>query len=69
MYSDGLTEACNEKAEFFGEERFNALLPGLQGMSAEQAGTVIYEEVERFVGDARASDDFSLIIVKRRFML
>ena len=69
VYSDGLTEARNEKDEFFGEERFNALLPGLQGMSAEQAGLVIFEEVERFVGDARASDDFSIIILKRRFML
>jgi phosphoserine phosphatase RsbU/P len=64
-YSDGLTDACNEKNEFFGDERLDALLPRLHGMTAEQAVTLIKTEVEQFVGEARASDDFSLVILRK----
>jgi sigma-B regulation protein RsbU (phosphoserine phosphatase) len=64
VYSDGLTEARNENGAFF-EDRLRPLLPKLRGLSAEAAGRLLIAEVDRFVGDARPSDDLSLVLLKR----
>jgi hypothetical protein len=65
VYSDGLTEARNEAGIFFGDERLLALLPSLAGLSANKIGERILSEVDRFVGEARAHDDLSLVVLKR----
>jgi phosphoserine phosphatase RsbU/P len=65
LYSDGVTEASNRGGEFYGEERLEALLPSLRGMHAEDIGRRIIEDVDRFVGDAKVSDDLSLVILER----
>jgi sigma-B regulation protein RsbU (phosphoserine phosphatase) len=65
VYSDGLTEAVNSKDEFFGEERLQALLAGLGGLSAKAAGERLLTEVARFVGEERFTDDLSLVVIKR----
>jgi sigma-B regulation protein RsbU (phosphoserine phosphatase) len=64
-YSDGLTEARNERGEFFGPERLLRLLPTWQNLSPERLGNAVTTEVDWFVGDARANDDLSLVILKR----
>lgn len=64
-YSDGLTEARNERGEFYGSERLLRLLPTCQNFSAERIGTTVTADVDWFVGEARANDDLSLIIMKR----
>ena len=64
VYSDGLTEARNEHGAFF-EDRLRPLLPKLRGLSAEAAGRLLIAEMDRFVGDARPSDDLSLVLLKR----
>jgi hypothetical protein len=64
-YSDGLTEARNERGEFFGPERLLRLLPGWQNLSAEKIGKAVTSEVDWFVGEARANDDLSLVILKK----
>jgi serine phosphatase RsbU (regulator of sigma subunit) len=65
IYSDGVTEARNSAEEFFGDDRLAALVPRLSGLSAEAAGRLVLAEVERFAGEERASDDLSLILLKR----
>jgi hypothetical protein len=65
IYSDGLTEARNARGEFFGRERFNMVLRHCWGRSAEYAGQALLAEVDRFVGEARPSDDLSLIVLRR----
>lgn len=69
VYSDGLTEARNEAGEFFGEERLETLLPYLRTLSAEEAGRHLLDVLSDFVGAARASDDLSLVLVKRTMPL
>ncbi len=64
-YSDGVTEARNEQGEFFGLERFHRMVSSLRNLSVAEIGQAITAEVGRFVGEARANDDFSLVIVKR----
>lgn len=65
FYSDGLTEARDREGVFFGDDRLYGLLPTLRDVPAKKVGARIIEEVESFIGDAKPSDDFSMIILKR----
>lgn len=65
IYSDGVTEARNESGDFFGDGGLKDLLPQLEGLTATRAGDIILNHVDIFIGDARATDDLSLIILKR----
>ncbi|HTX17437.1 MAG TPA: PP2C family protein-serine/threonine phosphatase [Bacteroidota bacterium] len=65
VYSDGLTEASNEKGEFFGVERFLKRLAGMRNKSPEEIGRALLGEIEFFVKDAAPNDDLSLIIIQR----
>jgi len=64
IYSDGLTDACNDQGDFFGDERLLGLLPQLQELSAQAAGDRLLAELKRFVGDERRADDLSLVLLK-----
>src|SRR3989449_6947 len=64
-YSDGLTEARDARDEEFGADRLKALLPGLRGLSAEQAVRVIIDDVNAFLGGERPHDDLSLVVLVR----
>jgi len=64
IYSDGLTECRNQQHEPFGELRLSNLLTAASG-SAREIGERVVSAVERFVGEARFEDDFSLAILKR----
>ncbi len=65
IYSDGLTECRDLHHEPFGEQRLYNVLAGASSRSARQIGEEVVSAVERFVGDARFEDDFSLAILKR----
>ncbi|MGA7306121.1 MAG: PP2C family protein-serine/threonine phosphatase [Rhodothermales bacterium] len=65
-YSDGISEARNEEGRFFGEERLRRLIGRLHNRSAADVGAAILESVDDFIGDARPSDDLSLVILRRR---
>jgi hypothetical protein len=65
VYSDGLTEAMNERNEFYGEERLYAVLPPLRGLAPGEVGERLLKDVSKFVGEEHTNDDLSLIVVKR----
>jgi serine phosphatase RsbU (regulator of sigma subunit) len=65
-YSDGLTEAHDSRNELYDDARLLALAPQLRDLSAEEAGQRLLADVNRFAGDARARDDLSLILIRRR---
>jgi len=65
-YSDGLSEARNERGEEYGVERLRGLLAELRGLPPEDIGGRILKDVDRFLGDARPEDDLSLVVVTRR---
>ena len=66
VFSDGLTEARNEAGEFFGEERLKSLLTTIQDQTSEQLGNKILFEANYFVGNAKAHDDLTIAILKRK---
>ena len=65
VYSDGLTEAMNERGDLYGDERLEALLPRLRDLTPAVLGARLVREVELFTADERQSDDLSLVILRR----
>lgn len=65
VYSDGVSEAMNEREDFFGEERLHPIVMRTGGLTAAEAGTLILEELSAFVGHAEQSDDVSLMVLRR----
>jgi sigma-B regulation protein RsbU (phosphoserine phosphatase) len=65
IYSDGLTDARNEAGEFFGEQRLLGLLSAFKESSVDQIGEAIITQVHQFMGEARATDDLSIAILKK----
>lgn len=65
LYSDGLTEAKNERGEFFGKERLMRLLQSAPE-TPEQIGHSILREIDSFTGTTTPSDDLSLVILQKK---
>lgn len=65
VYSDGLTDAQNEKGEFFEDMRLFEFLAKSGKLSAREAGEKLLKEIDNFNGDSGVNDDISLVILKR----
>lgn len=65
IYTDGITEAMNDQAEPYGDDRLLELLVGRQEMSAMLLNQYIVGDVEQFVSGAEQSDDITLMTLKR----
>jgi len=66
MFSDGVTEACEPgKDEEFGEDRLARLAGELRTEPAEAAMRSIIDTLMKWIGDAPAADDITLIVAKK----
>lgn len=66
LYTDGITEAQNEKEEFYGEARLlNSIRANLNG-SAQEIKQGILADLQKFVGSAPQYDDITLTVVVRQ---
>lgn len=65
LFTDGVTEAMNERREFFGVERLRATLRTVEA-SADPAAIVgrVRSAVRRFAGDAELADDLTLMALR-----
>lgn len=63
-YTDGLTEAENNKQEQFGEERLIDLLQRTSFDNAEHADMALNAEVEKFRDGAEPNDDLTILCMK-----
>lgn len=64
FYTDGISEAMNNKGEEFGEERLEALLRRNSAASAKEILENIRKTVFAFTGSAPQHDDFTMVVVK-----
>ncbi|MFA7419528.1 MAG: SpoIIE family protein phosphatase [Melioribacteraceae bacterium] len=64
IYSDGISEAMNNKQEEFGEERIIKVLRGNSKSSAAAIQNKLLSGIEDFCGDAEQHDDITLLLVK-----
>ncbi|KWT76847.1 SpoIIE family protein phosphatase [Candidatus Magnetominusculus xianensis] len=64
MYTDGVTEAINEKDEEFGEERLNRLILENHDKPIKEFVELINAELKKFTGEQPQFDDITLMILK-----
>ena len=65
IYTDGVTEALNQRDEEFGEERLIEVMRRARDESPSQIVTAVFDEVRRFSGDQQR-DDVTLIVARCR---
>lgn len=65
LYSDGVTEAQDEKENEYGEERLANFLRPIRTETAEGLVDDVFREIDRFAGAAPQYDDITLFIIKR----
>ncbi|HLX11738.1 MAG TPA: SpoIIE family protein phosphatase [Bacteroidota bacterium] len=66
FYSDGLTEAMNDKHEQFGDATVHDLVQSKRGLASEKILESVLEGVKKFRGDAVVHDDITVVVVKAR---
>jgi sigma-B regulation protein RsbU (phosphoserine phosphatase) len=64
MYTDGVTEALNDKEEEFGEERLENLIKKNSKFSSEQMLNKIVTDVQSFSENVSQYDDITLVLLK-----
>jgi len=64
FFSDGITEAMNEKDEMFGEDKLNEILKGKSNNRSTEVMDKIWSEVQLFRGSTPVNDDMTMVIVK-----
>ena len=64
FFSDGITEAMNEKDEMFGEEKLTEILKGKANTRSTEVMNKVWSEVKYFRGSALPNDDMTMVIVK-----
>ncbi len=65
MYTDGITEAMNNKKEQFGTRRLEALLQQNGHLTPDRFSHFLKIEIETFTGNAPQSDDIAYLVLKR----
>jgi hypothetical protein len=65
LYTDGFTEAMNEKEELYGEERLINLIKSNSNLSARELINLVLKDVNKFVDNYPQHDDMTMLILKR----
>jgi serine phosphatase RsbU (regulator of sigma subunit) len=65
MYSDGVTETFDPAGDEFGDERLAELARRHRDLGAAQLEAVVLREIEAFGGGQKATDDRTLVVLKR----
>jgi len=66
FYTDGITEAMNEKQEEFGFDKLANVITSNRALDAKGISAKIDEEVTQFVGKMHQHDDITMVVLKAR---
>jgi len=64
FFSDGITEAMNEKKDLFGEDKLTELLKNQTSKRSAEIMNFVWDEIKTFRGQAPPSDDMTMVLVK-----
>lgn len=67
LYSDGVTEAANNKSSFYGEQRLNTIVKKLKDKSSKEIALGILEDVIKFSRNGTYNDDKTIVVIKRTY--
>ena len=66
LFTDGISEAFNEKSEEYGEDRLASFLQANQDFPSPSFIQSLFSDVLRFCGDAKPTDDMTLMCITRQ---
>ena len=64
LYTDGVTEAMNERNELFSDDRLEKQIRALEGRPVREIAVDIMKGVEAFTKGVPQSDDITMMILK-----
>jgi sigma-B regulation protein RsbU (phosphoserine phosphatase) len=64
FFTDGISEAMNDRSELFGEDRLRVLLEENADLQMEELREKVVDEVFSFAGGAVQHDDMTMVLVK-----
>lgn len=65
LYTDGFTEAMNEKHELFGEDKLINLIELNKSLRTKEIVNLILKEVKKFTDNYPQNDDMTIVVLKR----
>ncbi|MEW6508010.1 MAG: PP2C family protein-serine/threonine phosphatase [Bacteroidota bacterium] len=65
LYTDGCTEAMNEKHDQFGEEKLISLIESNRNLTAKDLVNLVIKDVRKFVDNYPQHDDMTIVVLKR----
>ncbi|HQB39979.1 MAG TPA: SpoIIE family protein phosphatase [Deltaproteobacteria bacterium] len=66
LYTDGVTEAMNNKLEQFSEKRLESSIEALRGRNLQDTVSGILADIHSFTGQAEQSDDITIMMIQYR---
>jgi sigma-B regulation protein RsbU (phosphoserine phosphatase) len=64
FFTDGISEAMNERDDCFGEGRLGQFVEMHSHLTSDELRERVLREIEAFVGDAPQHDDMTMILLK-----
>jgi sigma-B regulation protein RsbU (phosphoserine phosphatase) len=64
FFTDGVTEAMNERNELFGDDNLNAILKNKSSARSSEIVNEIWSSIQTFRGEAEVNDDMTMVVVK-----
>jgi len=64
MYTDGVTEAFNDRGEEFSEERLRQVVTAHSGGGVQATARAVMENVKAFTGEVPQSDDIAILALQ-----
>lgn len=64
FYTDGVSEAMNDRSELFGDDRIRGIMEENSELSTEELREKMIDEVFSFAGGAVQHDDMTMVLVK-----
>ena len=68
LYTDGITEACNQQLDEYGEDRLDGVLGGDAPDSAQGLAEAVVASVEQFADGATQFDDITCLSLRLRLL-
>jgi len=65
LYTDGVTDALNEKEQFFSQQRLHDSLLKYYGQPAGEMHMLLLDEVRNWIGNTQQYDDITLMVIVR----
>ena len=66
LYTDGVPDAMNGKAQHFGERRLRQVVSRHIGAAPQQCADAVFDAVEEFRGRAPQTDDETIVVIDRK---